>query len=958
MYGLRLGVQVSLLKIYYSGRLNHRKAKTLSTYTMKILNVAEKNDAAKNISALLSGNRAQRKEGLSKFNKIYEFSYNFNGQNVQMTMTSVSGHLLTYAFTGQYKIWSRCSPESLFEAPVIKECPTDFIKIRDTLKREVRTSDLLIIWTDCDREGENIGFEIISVCREVKPTLQVYRAVFSEITFQSVRNAMANLGQPNKHISDAVDVRSELDLRIGASFTRFQTLRLQRVFPEVLGDSLISYGSCQFPTMGFVVERYKAVQSFIPESFWKIKVTHKIDSLEVEFLWKRGRLFDELSCKVLHERCLDRPLATVENVETKPKSKWRPVPLDTVELEKTASRKLKLNAKECMRIAERLYSQGYISYPRTETNIFPHDINLKDLVELHTGDNRWGQFADRVLRDGINPRQGKKSDQAHPPIHPIKYTDKLEGNERRLYEYVVRHFLACLSKDAEGFETVVNIDINNEKFAATGLQIIALNYLEVYPYEKWNAKEIHRYQQGQTFNPTSIDMTQGQTTAPNLLTEADLIALMDKHGIGTDATHAEHIDKIKERMYVGLMDDKYFVPGELGIGLVDGYDSMGFEMSKPYLRAELENDLKRICEGTKDPSVVLREQINKYREVFRKTVEQANKIDAALSKYFRAQPNAVDNNISVLVDALPEYVLKCPACSSGMVLKNRENNTSFISCTAYPACRQVIWLPSKVIDARLAPDTCVQCGPDVRLISFKFRPQSMAPYYRDVYTGCIGGCDPQFINMLEIQQNTRNNAQNNVSQSAYDNRPTHSSMNFGRTVNNENYRMQNFQNFPMQAASSVRSRVSNNQMGNNVLNAHRTSGSNNNINDEDIQCNCGASARRYTVMKESVNKGRAFYGCAKPLGDPAKCPFFMWADDNSTQRNNALPQTDFNQRQNARGGYTNSGDRNNFSSGPNYRAKNSFTRRTSGTGTTTRMLRKCGLCRQEGHTRNNCPNQN
>lgn len=62
---------------------------------------------------------------------------------------------------------------------------------------------------------------------------------------------------------------------------------------------------------------------------------------------------------------------------------------------------------------------------------------------------------------------------------------------------------------------------------------------------------------------------------------------------GTDATHAEHIDKIQERTYVGLVDEKYFVPGELGIGLVDGYDSMGFEMSKPYLRAELESDLKR-----------------------------------------------------------------------------------------------------------------------------------------------------------------------------------------------------------------------------------------------------------------------------------------------------------------------------------------------------------------------------
>lgn len=64
--------------------------------------------------------------------------------------------------------------------------------------------------------------------------------------------------------------------------------------------------------------------------------------------------------------------------------------------------------------------------------------------------------------------------------------------------------------------------------------------------------------------------------------------------LGTDATHAEHIDTIKQRMYVGLLDEIYFVPGELGLGLVEGYDSMGFEMSKPHLRAELENDLKKL----------------------------------------------------------------------------------------------------------------------------------------------------------------------------------------------------------------------------------------------------------------------------------------------------------------------------------------------------------------------------
>lgn len=118
------------------------------------------------------------------------------------------------------------------------------------------------------------------------------RAKFSEITRQSVKRAVDNLDQPNQMVSNAVDVRSELDLRIGknyntfvlnrsailtfilnvgASFTRFQTLRLQKVFPDVLGSNLISYGSCQFPTLGFVVERYKAVQNFIPEKFWRIK---------------------------------------------------------------------------------------------------------------------------------------------------------------------------------------------------------------------------------------------------------------------------------------------------------------------------------------------------------------------------------------------------------------------------------------------------------------------------------------------------------------------------------------------------------------------------------------------------------------------------------------------------------------------------------------------------------------
>lgn len=94
------------------------------------------------------------------------------------------------------------------------------------------------------------------------------------------------------------------------------------------------------------------------------------------------------------------------------------------ELEKLASRKLKINAKETMRLAEKLYTQGFISYPRTETNEFPKEMNLPQLVGYQTGDPNWGAFAQNILdTGGPTPRQGNKSDKAHPPIHPTKYTN-------------------------------------------------------------------------------------------------------------------------------------------------------------------------------------------------------------------------------------------------------------------------------------------------------------------------------------------------------------------------------------------------------------------------------------------------------------------------------------------------------------------------------------------------------
>ncbi|XP_014430730.2 DNA topoisomerase 3-alpha [Pelodiscus sinensis] len=825
----------------------------------KVLCVAEKNDAARGIADVLSNSRMRRREGFSKFNKIYEYDCHMFGQNVTVAMTSVSGHLLAHDFKMPFRKWHSCNPLALFEAEIEKYCPENFVDIKKTLEREVRQCQALVIWTDCDREGENIGFEIIHVCKAVKPSLQVFRARFSEITPRAVRAACENLVQPDQNTSDAVDVRQELDLRIGAAFTRFQTLRLQKLFPEVLAEQLISYGSCQFPTLGFVVERFKAIQAFVPEAFYKIKVTHEHEDGIVDFNWKRNRLFNHTACLVLYQMCMEDPVATVVEIGSKPKSKWRPVALDTVELEKLASRKLKINAKETMRVAEKLYTQGYISYPRTETNIFPKDLNLTSLVQQQTQNINWGAFAQRILdQGGPTPRNGTKSDQAHPPIHPTKYTGDLQGNEQRLYEFIVRHFLACCSQDAKGQETTVEIDIANERFVAHGLMILARNYLDVYPYEKWSDKVLPVYERGSRFQPSTVEMVDGETSPPQLLTEADLISLMEKHGIGTDATHAEHIETIKSRMYVGLTPDQRFLPGHLGMGLVEGYDSMGYEMSKPDLRAELEADLKLICEGKKDKSVVLRQQVAKYKHVFTEAVAKANKLDQALSQYFGEVTELAQQE--EIYPAMPVPIRKCPRCGSDMVLKSRKNGGFYLGCMNYPNCRAAVWFPDCVLEVSKDDSVCAVCKPHpVYRLKFKFKRGSVPPLLPLEFVGCIGGCDETLREILDLKylQGAPKPVQSVNPPANY----LQVNQSLNRMASNENGQGRAPTNAG--AARAPRAATHPAPAGNNA-----------------VVCNCREEAALLTVRKEGPNQGRQFYKC-----NAGSCNFFLWADQPSDEGN-------------------------------------------------------------------------
>ena len=204
----------------------------------------------------------------------HRFDAPWRGANAHYRVTSVAGHVFSLDFPEALQDWDLVDPGQLFDAPVVKK-PTKAAVV--THLRECGTgADFLVLWLDCDREGEAIAFEVVDVVspvmsgsRRLGPQGGILRAKFSAVTPADIRKALANLGTPNKCEAQAVAARQELDLKVGVAFSRFQTGYFRDKY-DGLDSKVLSYGPCQTPTLGFIVQRHVEIQHFIPEPFWAI----------------------------------------------------------------------------------------------------------------------------------------------------------------------------------------------------------------------------------------------------------------------------------------------------------------------------------------------------------------------------------------------------------------------------------------------------------------------------------------------------------------------------------------------------------------------------------------------------------------------------------------------------------------------------------------------------------------
>ena len=386
-----------------------------------ILHVAEKNSVAKSITPILSHGHFQTRSGYEKYCPLYCFDSEFRGRRRSHVVTSVMGHLMSTDFEQPFKKWNSCTPEQLFTAPIVEFVPEKFRNLERQLKKEAQNCDTIILWLDCDREGEAIASEVVNVCCSgARRNLTILRAHFSAVNAVEVRRAMASLRNLNQNIVSAVKARQEIDLRLGALFTRWQTKLLQQTYAL----NVISYGPCQFPTLGFVVDRFTRIENFEQEMFWNIQCEYgdpndKQDGVNFcEFSWKRATpgLFNRACATMLLETCVENPVARVTKVYKNATRKYKPLPLATTTLGICMSKWRRISAKRALDAAEKLYQKGYISYPRTETEIFRPEFDFQAILQEQTRSDVWGNYAAELLQPQhfVRPRMASETTSASP----------------------------------------------------------------------------------------------------------------------------------------------------------------------------------------------------------------------------------------------------------------------------------------------------------------------------------------------------------------------------------------------------------------------------------------------------------------------------------------------------------------------------------------------------------------
>ncbi|WHY68046.1 DNA topoisomerase III [Neobacillus sp. SuZ13] len=629
---------------------------------MKSLVLAEKPSVARELARVLGCNQKHK-------------SYMEGNQYI---VTWALGHLIELKmpehYDTKYKTWNL---EDLPIIPqkmglmVMKQTNHQFRAIETLAKR--KDIKECIIATDAGREGELVARWILDKIRWNKPLKRLW---ISSQTDKAIKDGFKQL-KPGKQFEDlyhSAVCRAEADWLIGLNVTRALTTKYK--------DPL-SAGRVQTPTLALVLEREQQIQSFVPKEYWTIRAD--IGPLSTD--WERDnekRIFDKAKAETIQSKVYGKK-AVLDKIDRKKKSEPQPLPYDLTELQRDANKRFGFSAKKTSSVLQRLYEQyKLVTYPRTDSRYLTTDMVNTMTDRLHGMASGYKEevrpiLANKgtVLAKRVFNNEKVTDHHAIIPTEQRLNLSELDSDERKLYDIIARRFLA-LFLPAYEFDTIqATFKVEGETFTAKETNVMELGFKKVLGKEgsEQLTTGLQKLAQGQSFTVKNGVLNQKWTEPPQRYSEADVLAQMEKFGLGTPATRAEIIERLVETEVVERQNGRFHSTkkGKQLIELVND------ELKSPELTAKWEQELEKISKGKADPKAFL-------QKIRRQTEQLVSEIKKS-EKSYRA------HNLTGS---------RCPECNE--FLKERNTKEGKILVCSSPECSF-----RKRKDPKLSNRRCPQC---------------------------------------------------------------------------------------------------------------------------------------------------------------------------------------------------------------------------------------------------------
>ncbi|WP_223589685.1 DNA topoisomerase III [Neobacillus bataviensis] len=587
--------------------------------------IAEKPSVARDIARVLNCNK--KGNGYLEGNKYI--------------VTWALGHLVTLAdpesYDVKYKTWNLedlpMLPDRL-KLTVIKQTGKQFNDVKSQLIRKDVSE--IIVATDAGREGELVARWIIDKVKVNKP---IKRLWISSVTDKAIKDGFANLkpGKAYDNLYASAVARSEADWYIGLNATRALTTRF---------NAQLNCGRVQTPTVAIIAAREDEIKNFKAQTYYGIEAQ---TSNNLKLTWQdakgNSRSFDKEKTDAIVKK-LGIQNAIVTEIEKKPKKSFSPALYDLTELQRDANKIFGYSAKETLNIMQKLYEQHKVlTYPRTDSRYISSDIvgTLPERLKA-CGGGEYRPLANKILSKPIKVSKAFVDDSKVSDHHAIIPTESyvnfaaFTDKERKIYDLVVKRFLAVLFPAFEYEQLTLRAKIGDENFVARGKTIFTIGWKEVYGnrFEDDDAADdlreqiLPRIEKGDTLNVKLIAQTSGQTNPPARFNEATLLSAMENPtkfmetknkqlaetlkstgGLGTVATRADIIDKLFNSFLIEKRGKDIHITSK-GRQLLDLVPE---ELKSPALTADWEQKLDQIAHGKLKKEVFISEMKNYTKEI-------------------------------------------------------------------------------------------------------------------------------------------------------------------------------------------------------------------------------------------------------------------------------------------------------------------------------------------------------